>query len=720
MKTYNEFLNESEKITKSKIETTFNGLLSAFDADALKDERKKDIAKAFVSLHSFMTTMTTNKAFPTKLMEDLYNKLFSLYKENGSIVKPEKSYSEWSSYVKKWIVKESENFFEFEEGTLNEYDDLSFDVNYFIKEVVRDLIAGGATLTAMAGAPGIAAAAIAVPAVIHGVVKELDKRDMFIDRGKWSKFLDMFRTTLEDIVDELSEIVQTNNYNDEQCDAIEQVSGKIQAWFHSKTTGNIDMNWKREDKEVNTFMNSYLDVITDFSFEKVKDESGNVDINEVIKLVQDAKNTFDEYTDKYKNINSDDDAKEKCISALSTIVMLATTLNDGSDEFKEMDSYAEKLYNLIFNEYTDRGKASPSAAATLSYGELKTFFKKNYELVNKCVATEEVKNESVMNEKFSIKNLFKKVGKGISYVGNSGVVKTAGEVTNTSFQGLLFEIALYMKMFLVTGMSFAAAKEILVTRFTYYVAENSAEKLFEKLFRNIKNTTVGEKVSELMSEIITYLESKKDSLEQLASELKSSVEEFSVAMNMKPAYESKRYVMSREEFLCESEELNEGLGHKILTGVALIASLLGGPKISRAGNFREGLKDAQTSWVFSVKTNYGVRCSLTLDKNVKSKSIGKLVVSAADVAVDYGYWYAMFKPNAIGQLKTIDMKQGLECPEIMNREVSRDNGVVLVPSNTIKDSEFKFEDASKMLAKIQLGNPQVIDQDLIAFDIIGD
>lgn len=462
------------RITKLKFLEVLDVIIKSFNKEALKAD-SSNAAKSFLALHSYLSTTTSDKTFPKERIERLYNALFSKYDGAKVIEEPMRDYDSWCERAEKLasrIVVESAH--------VDEGDDVQFDWDYFSKELVRDLILGGAASGFLAtGNVPLAAASIAVPAIIHGVNNELDKRGKSIDRGKFKKLFNIFRDTFDKLEKDMNKFIIDTDFSDKQLDDIERSANSIYNWWKNNAT-NVTKDWdKYNDKEIIEFIDKYNMFIENVTSTATKSNKESVSSMSVVKVIDDLEESI-------KKSKSD---KDVLVESFMTISTLVTALCEEDGRLSMLDDKVSELYDAMFAEYDKYGKMVKRAP--LSYAALKTFIRKNTKKINDTVekSMEQVK-ESQVNEAFDgVKNFF------------SNAAKNLAGIASNAINILFFEIALYGKMFLTGAMSLGPVVTILSRRVTYYAAEDASAKIMSKVFKNVSSDAVQKKILKILDDI---------------------------------------------------------------------------------------------------------------------------------------------------------------------------------------------------------------------------
>lgn len=513
------------RITKVKFLEVLDGLIGSFKKEVLRED-DSNAAKAFLALHSYLSTTTSDKDFPKERIERLYNALFSKYEGDQVSEKPLRSYDDWRVRAEKLasrVVTESSHVYE--------GDDIQFDWDYFSKELVRDLILGGASAGFIAaGNIPLAAASIAVPAIIHGVNTELDKRGKSLDRGKFTKLLNHFRDTFDKLERDMEKFIVSSDFTEPQLSEIEESANSIYRWWKNNAT-NLTKDWdKYGDREIVEFMDKYNEFISDVSREIVISKAQSVSSETII-------NMFDELIG---SVESDPEYKETLADVFIVISTMLSVLYEADNGLKSLDSKVAKLYDAVFAEYNEYGKMVKKAP--MSYEALKAFMSKNASKIDSSVKwAQDNMGESKVDESFEgIKKFFSKASKGI-----------ASTVSN-AINVLFFEVALYGKMILTGAMSLGPVLAILGRRVTYYAAEDVSAKVMDKAFKNVSSDKVRDKIVEILREIRDEIASKKEELDSAIAANSDSVSRAvaGIRSNMKTVNEG--FVMKTFEEYCQS------------------------------------------------------------------------------------------------------------------------------------------------------------------------
>lgn len=528
-----QMLNES-RVTRVKFLEILKNITDNFNRGNLLNNRQ-GIAKSFLSLHSFISTTTSDKTFPKERIERLYNSLFSKYEGGKVVEKPMRTYDDWCDRVNKLVdrsVVEGE-MKEFD-NDINEGDDVQFDFDYFSKELIRDLIIGGAsTGFLMTGNVPMAVASIAVPALIHGVNNELDKRGKSIDRNFFKKIFNKFRDTFEKLTNDMQKFVDTTDYSEEQLEEIEISAHAIYTWWKNNST-NVTKDWdKYSDKKVVEFMEMYNNFIENVNYDISYSNKTSVSSMSVIYIL-------DKLEESIKGDTSDN---KKLVEVFITISIMMTLIYEADSNMKYLDEKVSQLYDAIFSDYNEYGKKIKRAP--MSYESLKSFIIKKNDDINKnvAIAKDNVKESAEIDEAFDgVKNLFSKATSKMK-----GVVSYAA---NTIF----FEIALYGKMLLTGAMTLKSALTILARRFAYYATEEACAQVMEKCLKNVAIDSVKENIISIIEEIKQEIKNNKEEIDAaLANNLEGLSKAFDgIKINMPKANE-KFSIMTYAQFLNESK-----------------------------------------------------------------------------------------------------------------------------------------------------------------------
>ena len=694
------------RITKVKFLEILKDLTDNFKKENLKTD-SKSIAKAFIALQSYVATTTSEKQFPKERIEKLYNALFSKI-ENGEVVeKPMRTYDGWCERVNKLVSRNvTEGEFRNFSKDINEYDDVSFDYDYFVKELIRDLILGSAASGFfLAGNAPLAAASIAVPAMIHGLNNELDKRGKGIDRDLFKKLFNKFRDTFGKLVNDMQKYIDNANYSEEQLDLIESSAKSIYTWWKNNAS-NVEKDWNKfSDNKVVEFMNMYNTFISNVNYdiEHLEEKREKMTSDSIVKMLE-------QLEEDVKQNSSD---KKKLAEVFITIVSMTQLIYEADSNMKILDSKVSELYDTIFSDYNEYGKKLKNAP--MSYEAMKSFIERKNAEINKEVgeAVNSMK-ESEIYEAFDwIKKKFSKAA-----------TQTKG-VTSYAFNTLIFEIALYGKWALTGVMSIGPVIALLARRFSYYAAEDAGARIMEKLFKNVKTDKVQKKIISIIEEIKSEIMKNADAIDEALKNNANSIEKSMSAVKINAPTNEKFSMMSFDQFLNESkkvEELDEGFASKFLTGVALISSLIGGKaKAQDPGSFSNAMKSAATTTkiLATEEKNVSMKLNVNFQKSHPTAK-GKIVVKASDIALSYGLEKVVFKSSANVQCKTM---KGL--PAQMSFEQSLQNGMkqaenVVTFNKTSEDNSIvEIGKIRNYTRNIQLFNPKVVEDGNVEFEVAG-
>lgn len=520
----------AKRITRVKFLEVLKDLTDNFKKENIK-KSASGVAKSFLALQSYTATTTSEKEFPKERIEKLYNALFSKYDGDKVAEKPMRTYDGWCERVDKLVSRNVvEGEFTNYTKDINEYDDVSFDYDYFVKELIRDLILGSAsTGFFLAGNAPLAAASIAVPAIIHGINNELDKRGKGVDRDLFKKVFNKFRDTFGKLVDDMQKFIGTAEYTDAQLDEIERSANAVYTWWKNNAS-NVEKDWEKfSDRKVIDFMEAYSTFIENMNYDIEHSKRDSISTDTLVKTI--------EYLEA--DIEKDSSDKKKLAEVFITIVAMTQLIYEADSNMRTLDSKVSELYDVIFSDYNEYGKKVKNAP--MSYEAMKSFIEKKNSEINKEVgeAVNSMK-ESKLEEGFDwIKNKFSKAA------------DQAKGATSYAFNTLIFEIALYGKWALTGVMSIGPVIALLARRFSYYAAEDLGARILDKLFKNVKKDKVKKRLLELLSEIKAEILNSKDEIDEaLRNNAASLAKAFDAVKINAPKYESK--IMSYSEFLNES------------------------------------------------------------------------------------------------------------------------------------------------------------------------